>query len=167
AGMMGQFRVWFGVGWPHWPTQLTGLAILLLPLALQRRRFGERLFRVELLASLLVFCVLFNHQAESPSYVIASIGVAIWFAASERAGWRTAMLIACIAIINLGSTDLTPRAWYREYYVAYLLKTVPLIPAWIVMQLELHGVIRNRGSSDLIEAGKQDVALPEAVAHIG
>jgi len=30
AGMMGQFRVWFGVDWPHWPTQLAGLVILML-----------------------------------------------------------------------------------------------------------------------------------------
>ena len=59
AGLMGQFRVWLGVDWPHWPVQLAGLAILMAPLMLQRRRFGGLAFRIQLLASLLVskrFC---------------------------------------------------------------------------------------------------------------
>ena len=151
AGLMGQFRVWFGMEWPHWPVQLAGLAVLMLPLVLQRNRFGDHLFRIQLLASLLVFCVLFNHQAESPSYVIAMLGACIWFAASERAGWRTALLVACIVVVNLMSTDLMPRSLYRGFYVPYLVKTVPLIPLWIVMQLELHGRVKNAGASELAE----------------
>jgi hypothetical protein len=171
AGLMGQFRVWFGADWPHWPTQIAGLAILMLPLLTQRSRFGERIFRVQLLASLLVFCVLFNHQAESPSYVIAMIGVALWYATSEKAGWRTALMVACLVIVNLASTDLMPRSLYREYYVPWLLKTVPLIPMWIVMQLELHRVIANRGAaelselSELAEVNHRDVAVGDARAH--
>lgn len=168
AGLMGQFRVWFGVDWPHWPVQLVGLAILMLPLLTQRARFVDRLFRTQLLASLLVFCVLFNHQAESPSYVIAMIGAAIWFAASEPARWRTVLIVACVVIVNLASTDLMPRAWYRDYYVPYLLKTIPLIPLWIVMQLELHGLVRNFGApelSEITEAGEGDVARAKPLAH--
>jgi hypothetical protein len=165
AGLMGQFKVWLGVDWPHWPTQLAGLVILLLPLLLQRSRFGERVFRVHLLASLLVFCVLFNHQAESPSYAIAMIGVALWYATSERATWRTVLMVACLAIVNLASTDLMPRNLYRAYYVPYLLKTIPLIPAWIVIQLELHGLVTNRGASELAEMDQFDVAAGEARTH--
>ena len=168
AGLMGQFRVWFGVDWPHWPVQLTGLVILMLPVLVQRKRFGEYAFRVQVLASLLVFCVLFNHQAESPSYAIAMLGAAIWYASAEQAKWRTWLVAACLIIVNLGSSDLMPRAWYTAYYVPYLLKTVPLIPLWIVMQLELHGIIRNRGLaefSELAETDQRDVVLPQAVQH--
>lgn len=167
AGVIGQLRVWFGVNWPRWPVQLAGLGILLLPLVLQRARFAEALFRVQFLASLLVFCVLFNHQAESPSYVIAMLGVAIWFAASERTRWRVALLVACIVIVNLGSTDLMPRAWYREYYVPFLLKTVPLIPVWIAMQLELHGLVRNRSASEIAEMDEAYVSREQALPHRG
>jgi hypothetical protein len=164
---MGQFRVWFGVDWPHWPTQLAGLAILLLPLAVQRRRFGNPVFRLHLLASLLVFSVLFNHQAESPSYVIAMLGVSLWWATSERTAWRTALLAACVVIVNLASTDLMPRALYHAYYVPWLLKTVPLVPVWIAMQLELHGVVRNAGCSELAEVDQRHVARAEPVADGG
>ncbi|MDQ8165849.1 MAG: hypothetical protein P3A28_08865, partial [Gemmatimonadota bacterium] len=167
AGVIGQLRVWFGVEWPRWSVQLAGLVILLLPMLFQRRRFVEALFRVQFLASLLVFCVLFNHQAESPSYVIAMLGVAIWFAASERTRWRVALLVACIVIVNLGSTDLMPRTWYREYYVPFLLKTVPLIPVWIAMQLELHGLIRTRGGSEIAEMDEAYIGRAQALSHRG
>ncbi len=167
AGIMGQFQVWLDVDWPRLPVQLLGLVILLLPLVLQRRRFGEALFRVQFLASLLLFCVLFNHQAESPSYVIAMLGVTIWFAASEPARWRMVLLVACIVVVNLASTDLMPRALYHQYYVPFLLKTVPLIPVWIALQLELHGVIRNRGASEIAEMDQAYVARAKTVAHGG
>ncbi len=143
AGLMGQFRVWWGVDWPHWPTQLAGISILLLPLAVQRRRYADVAFRTQFLASILVFCVLFNHQAESPSFVIAMIGVSLWFAVMPRAGWRTALMVLAFVVVNLGSTDLMPRAWYKAYYVHYLLKTVPLIPLWLVMQAELLGLVTD------------------------
>lgn len=90
AGVMGLLQVWFGAPWPYWPTQLAGTLVLLAPLAPfapgLRRGQPDPTFRLHFLASTLVFCVLFNHQAESPSYSIAMIGAAIWFASSERAG---------------------------------------------------------------------------------
>lgn len=167
AGLMGQFRVWFGVNWPHWPTQLVGVLLLLAPFAVQRRRFAERQFRILFLASVLVFCVLFNHQAESPSYSIAMIGTSIWFAVSERTWWRIALMAASLLIVNVASTDLMPRAWYQGWYVPYLVKTVPLIPVWIVMQLELLGLIPNRGVSERREPDQGEIAAPEALAHGG
>ena len=144
AGIMGLFNVWWGVQWPHWPVQIVGALILLAPLAVQRRRYDSRHFRLLFLSSLLVFCVLFNHRAESPSYSIAMIGVAIWFAVSEAAWWRTALMIGAVVVVNVMSTDLMPHAWYTDWYVPNLVKTIPLIPVWAVMQLELLGVIPNR-----------------------
>ena len=60
-----------------------------------------------------------------------------------RAGWRTALMVLAFVVVNLGSTDVMPRAWYKAYYVHYLLKTVPLIPLWLVMQAELLGLISD------------------------
>jgi len=140
AGLMGQFRVWFGVQWPFWPTQLAGIVVLLAPL-LRGPAAWTRQFRITFLASILVFCVLFNHQAESPSYSIAMIGAAVWFAASERTWWRTALIVACLVIVNFVSPDLMPHAFYDGFYVKYLVKTVPLIPLWFAMQGELWGLV--------------------------
>ena len=43
------------------------------------RRWGDADFRLRFLCSLLVFLVIFNHRSESPSFVIAMAGIAIWF----------------------------------------------------------------------------------------
>jgi hypothetical protein len=167
AGLMGQFRVWWGVRWPNWPAQLAGVIILMVPLAVRWRHWERRHFRVLFLASMLVFCVLFNHQAESPSYSIAIIGASVWYAASERTWWRTALIVACIVIVNVASTGVMPRTWYREWYVPYLVKTIPLIPLWFVMQLELLGIVPNRGVLERAKPNKLDLVAPEAFAEAG
>lgn len=160
AGLMGQFRVWFDVRWPFWPTQLVGLALLMAPL-LRGPRAWTPTFRLNFLASILVFCVLFNHQAESPSYSIAMIGAALWYAASDRAWWRTALIAACFLIVNVASTSVMPHALYDDYYVKYLLKTVPLIPLWIVMLGELFGLIPTGQASERAESHERDAAAAE------
>lgn len=163
AGLMGQFRVWFGVQWPFWPTQVAGLVLLLAPLLRGPAAWTTR-FRTNFLASMLVFSVLFNHQAESPSYSIAMIGVAVWFATSARAWWRTVLMLFCLIVVNLASTDLLPRALYQAYYVKYLLKTIPLIPLWIVMQGELFGLIRNGAESKRGESDQSNLPATEVLA---
>ncbi len=163
AGLMGQLRVWFGVQWPFWPTQLAGLVLLLAPLLRGPAAWTTR-FRTNFLASILVFSVLFNHQAESPSYSIAMIGVAVWFATSERVWWRSALMAFCLIVVNVASTDLLPRALYQAYYVKYLLKTIPLIPLWIVMQGELFGLIRNGSDSERAKSDQGNLPAPQVLA---
>jgi len=60
-----------GVHWPAWPQQLVGALILLAPLVARFRRAPDERWSALYVASLLMFCVLFNHQSESPSFVIA------------------------------------------------------------------------------------------------
>ena len=166
AGLMGGLHVWFGVDWPHWPVQLAGVLIVLAPIVFRRDRWSDAHFRLQLIASILIFAVLFNHQSESPSYVIAMLGIAVWFASSERALWRTALIVFAMLLVNGGSSGVLSRDLYQRVYLAYLLKTVPLIPIWIVIQLELHGLLRSRrDDSELGEADAPDVASREAIAH--
>ena len=154
AGLMGVLHVWFGLTWPHWPVQLFGLIVLLAPIALRRDLWTDVRFRTLLIASILVFCVLFNHQAESPTYVIAMVGMAIWFATHDRSAWRIARIVIAVLLVNVGSSGILPSAVYQMVYVAYLLKTVPLILIWCVMQLELLGLLGNTDS----EFGERDAA---------
>ena len=145
AGISGLMNLWWGVRWPDWPVQLAGGLLLVAPLALRREAWATSNARLRVLASVLVFCVLFNHRAESPSYSIAIIGASIWFAVSERTWWRVALIVAVLVVVDLMSTDLMPHDWYAGWYVPNMVKTYPLIPLWVVMQLELFGVISNRG----------------------
>ncbi len=170
AGVMGQLHVWFSVDWPHWPVQLAGLVILLSPIVFQRRGYVDPGFRLRFFTSTLVFCVLFNHQAESPTFVFAVVGAAIWYAASDRAWWRTVLILAVLLVVSGGSSGILPPGVYRGVYVAYMLKTLPLIPLWIVMQAELWLMRGVPGepirASERPETGQLDAAGPQAAPEL-
>src|SRR2546423_1668603 len=84
---------WLGADWPHWPVQLAGTLLLLAPLALERRRWSDRAFRLRFLCSLLIYLVLFNHQSERASFVIAYTGLSLLYAASAPDPLRTGIAL--------------------------------------------------------------------------
>ena len=116
ASVMRALHDAFRVTWPNWPVQLAGVMVLLAPL-LRRSSWSDQHFRRTYLSSLLVFVVIFNHQAERPSFIIAATGVALWFIWSPRDHLRLALVLFSLLGLN---------AW------GYL-------PVWLVMQAELHG----------------------------
>ena len=164
GGVMYQLRQWLGVTWPNWAVQLAGTALLLAPLG-RVRCWTDPRFRVRFLCSLLVFVVIFNHQVESPSFVIAVAGIAIWFVTSERTKLDVALMALTILVVSLSSTELMPHAWQRDFFVRYRLKTIPCLLVWLVMQAELLGLRRSAPLGQRAEVGKADVATPQALAN--
>ncbi|HEY2067041.1 MAG TPA: glycosyltransferase family 87 protein [Gemmatimonadaceae bacterium] len=126
---------WLGASWPNWPVQLGGTLLLLAPLALRRDRWEEHRFRLLYLCSVLIYVVLFNHQAERASYLIAFTGIAIWFAAEPRATWRTALFALAFVTITLMST-LIPGSPKSPTAMLYRLAG-PSLLVWIAIQVEL------------------------------
>lgn len=132
--------------WPSWPLQLTGTLALLAPVVAHRAAWTDPAFRRLFLCSLLVYVVLFNHQAEPQSYVIAATGLAIWYVTGPRTAVRTLLTV----LVMLG------------------LHTVPATLAWLLIQRDL--VARGRIAapvSDRPEAVEYDVATLEPVDQPG
>jgi hypothetical protein len=121
ASVMRLVRGEVGGTWPNWPVQLLGTAALLLPLVVRRDQWGKAEFRLHYLALLLVYAVLFNHQAERASFVIASAGVAIWCVTPPARVQHPVLRAALAALALVG------------------LKTIPLALVWLAMQAELYG----------------------------
>jgi hypothetical protein len=84
-----------------------------------------------------MFCVLFNHGAESPSFVIAVAGVAIWFAVSERDRFTWGVLAVVVIGTVLSASDAMPTGLRREIFQHYRLKTLPILLVWALTQVEL------------------------------
>jgi hypothetical protein len=127
-----------GADWLNWPIQLAGAALLMAPLFARRRRFSEWNFRRLYLCSVLVFCLIFNHKAESPAFVIGIAGAAIWFAALERrTRWEWVLFGLIVLLTILASSDAMPRVLQRELFDPYRLKTVPVISLWMEIQRRL------------------------------
>ena len=134
--VMEQVHLWTGVDWPNWPVQLAGALTLLAPLT-RISRLGVKRFRLLFLASVLMFCVLFNHKAESPSFVVAAAGVAIWFVVSRRdwLAW-TAFALFLVGTV-LSASDAMPEALQQRFFEPYRFKTVPVLVIWMLTQAGL------------------------------
>ena len=113
--LMRNLREWWHIDWPNWPIQLAGTALFLMPIALRRDRWRCPTFRIEYLCSLLLYVVLFNHQAERQSFIIAATGSVIWFVTSPRTLERGVLL--ALALIGV--------------------PTVPYLVLWLVIQTQL------------------------------
>jgi hypothetical protein len=152
-----------GVAVPNWPIQLVGTLALLAPLAIRRDRWDDARFRLLYLCSLLLYVVLFNHQAERASYLIAFTGATIWFASGRVAGWRTWLYGTAALTIPLMST-LVPGAWLRTEAATTYRLALPCLAIWLVVQHELlrraHSVARAATTSDQLGVDVElDVAL--------
>ena len=124
--------------WPNWPQQLGGVLLLVAPVLMRRARWRQWSFRLDYLCSVLVFCVIFNHQSESPTFVIAVAGAAIWFAALERPSRGEWALFGFVVVCTiLASSDAMPHAIQRAVFDKYHFKTVPCIVLWVVLQVRL------------------------------
>jgi hypothetical protein len=123
---------------PNWPIQLAGVLLLVAPVLARRDRWSEWGFRLLYLCSVLVFCVIFNHQSESPTFVIGVAGAAIWFAMLERpTRWEWAVFGFVVVCTVLASSDAMPRVVQKSFFDPYKFKTVPLVVLWVALQRRL------------------------------
>ena len=149
--LMQYLYMWFGADWPNWPVQLAGTMLLLLPLALGRRRWGEYRFRLRFFCSILVYVVLFNHQSETATFVIAFTGIAIWYVSSERNPWRTAVVAAMLLVMLLHDVEIVPLWVKDQIFVPHRLKGIPCVAAWFAMQAELFATaLRNESAGSAL-----------------
>src|SRR5213083_1613790 len=150
--LMQYLYMWFGADWPNWPVQLAGTMLLLLPLALGRRRWWEYRFRLRFFCSILVYVVLFNHQSETATFVIAFTGIAIWYVSSERNPWRTAVVAAMLLAMLLHDVEIVPLGGKDQSVVPHRLKGIPCVAAWFAMQAELFATaLRNESAGSRSE----------------
>ena len=127
---------WTGTSWPNWPIQLLGTIALVAPLVLRHDRWDQSRFRFLYLCSLLLYVVLFNHQAERASYLIAFVGATLWYAESPRDRWRTTLYGVAFLTIPLMST-LVPGAMLRTQTATLYRLALPTLAIWLAIQWEL------------------------------
>lgn len=154
GGIMYQLRVLFGP-LPNLPIQLAGLVAMLLSVVVRRSAWIDPRFQRLSLAALLLFCLVFNHQAESPSFVIAVCGMAIWYIERGPGRWQLPLLIVCAGIATLGAGDIVPRAFRLAVMLPYRVRTIPCLVMWVVVLVELWR-FPARSASDVAEAHQSD-----------
>jgi hypothetical protein len=112
--------------------------LLFCTVYIHTKKFAETYFKSLVLASILIFHVIFNPAAESPTYIIAVTGVAIWwcFSPKEKIDWI--LIIGCYFLTILSPTDLVPRFIKREFILPYVLKALPCVLIWFRLLYLIH-----------------------------
>jgi hypothetical protein len=95
-------------------TLLFGLIILFTPL-LKLKQFNNPLFRINYLAFILIWIVVINHKAESPTYVIAMSGIAIWYFTNPKIFFNTTLLLLAFFFTSIWTTDIVPYSFKDNF----------------------------------------------------
>jgi hypothetical protein len=133
--IMGILKSWFGVNATK-AIQIAGLILLSIPL-LANKMHSNKQFRMLYLCSALIWVVIFNHRAESPSFIIALTGIVIWFVMQEPKPLITIFILLAIAITSLAHSDLLPVSFRINFIDAYEIKGLPSFVLWIVIQYKI------------------------------
>jgi hypothetical protein len=135
--IMGVLKPWIGAVISK-PIMQTGAAIILLiPLA-STKSYKNLQFRLFYLCSILIWVVTFNHKAESPSFIIAVAGMAIWMVAQELKPIHIVLVVFAIAVTSLAHSDIFPRAFRDSYVDAYVIKGIPAFVLWVIIQTNIY-----------------------------
>jgi hypothetical protein len=128
--VIGWLHSWFGAEFNKQIIVATGVILFLLPF-LRIRQYKQYAFRLLALTSLLIWIVIFNHKAESPTFIIAMAGVSIWFITSKKNTLNIILFVSALVLTSLSPTDLFPRYLREEYIKPYNFKVLPCILIWL------------------------------------
>jgi len=134
--VMGWLYTWFGWDVNKMAVLFLGAILFCIPL-LRIKQYNSTNFRIIFLASVLIWVVIFNHKAESPTFIIAITGVSIWFFSQPYKIENLILLLFAFIFTEISSTDLFPRTLYYEWIKPYSIKALPCILIWLKLIFEL------------------------------
>ena len=127
--VMGLLETWFHLVLSKNAVALAGMALFLLPL-IHIRKYADLTFRLLYLASALIWMVIFNHKAESPTYIIVMSGIGIWYFSQRSDALNRVLLILSFLLISMSVSDLVPAPVRNGFIRPYGIKAVMGIVIW-------------------------------------
>ncbi len=116
-----------------------GIAAIMYLLPLLRFKLLKSVnFQLSYLAFLLIGLVIYSSSAESATFVIAMMGVAIWYILQEeKKWWVLTLLVFALLLTSLSTTDFFPKFIKVEYVRPYALKALPCFLVWLAIAYQL------------------------------
>jgi hypothetical protein len=134
--VMGWLHAWFGFDPGKQIILLLGVLLFLIPLT-RIKEYKNFTFRFLTLTSILLWVIIFNHKAESPTFIIAMAGVGLWFITSEKNNLNIVLFVSAFILTSLSPTDLFPRSLRDDYVTPLVLKAFPCILIWLKINWDM------------------------------
>jgi hypothetical protein len=119
---------------------LLGAIILIVPAFLFRRHINPH-FRVLYLALILIWMVVFNHKAESPTFIIAMLGVGLWYFHSIKTKINFYLTLLTFFFTSLWFTDIVPRP--LKEIIMHVQYIKPFFPILVLVRIAYSLLSRN------------------------
>lgn len=134
--VMGILLVWFK--YDASKLGVVGMGLILLATQLIHfRKYKDTEYRFLILISLLIWIIIFNHKAESATFIIAVVGMALWFFSQEYSKLNILLIVLAFFLTVLSATDIYPKYIRVNYLKPYLVKVIPCILIWIKLTYDL------------------------------
>ena len=141
---------------------LPGMLLFAAPY-LRVSQFRNESFRFLYLSSALMFMVLFSTGTETYGYLTAMIAAGIWYVNTPTRNTtpilNLVLLIFCIILTSLSTTDIFPKSVKMEYVRPYALKALPCTLIWLKIVWEQ--LTQDFSSSLVISKNVQPKQLKE------
>jgi len=134
--VMGWLYVWFKLNIQKNLVLAAGALIFLIPF-IKYKMYKSYYFRLLIVCSILIWVIIFNHKAESSTFIIADCGMAIWYFSKPRKIGDTILIISAFILTILSPTSLFPDYLKTNLVIPYVLKVVPCIFIWVKINYEL------------------------------
>ena len=130
------------------------LGLFALPY-LRIQQYKNTDFRLLLLASVSIFLCLFSTGTENSTYVIAYVGIGVWFVVSKLPIKLKIVLLVLAILASLSPTDIF-KPLKEPYIIRYSLRAVPPALIWLAIVyemcfLEFKNDENNRNCSTLLQ----------------
>lgn len=140
VSVMGIAQAWFGMAKTDSNYRIiesVGAVLFLLPF-LRFSLWSNRLFQRRMVAYFLLFMIVFNKMAESPTYVLAVTGVALWWITLDTPTQLDRLLLTLVIVFtSLSPTDIFPNIVKEQFFQPYNIKAVACILVWARVQYQL------------------------------
>lgn len=133
---MGVLHTWFGLNSGKDMLVLIGFISLLVPFIFIKQ-FKDFQYRLNWFVAMLIWLVIFNHKAESPTFIIAFTGIAIWLFTSPKNKYITFLAVLAFVFTSLAPTDIFPLSIRQSFFEPYAIKAVPCILIWGFITFEM------------------------------
>lgn len=152
--VIGWLKTWFGLELNKSYVSVAGALLFCLTLT-RIKAYQQYEYRILILASILIWIVIFNHRAESPTFVIAMSGIALWYFSQKQTRLNLVLLILAFVFTGISSTDLFPKSIRDQWVAPYVIKAVPCILIWFKLGYDLLvGPLQPRVISSSMESQK-------------
>ena len=135
VSVMGILHSWFRVNISK--NQIMGFGCLLfLSPFFQYWKYKIYNFRLLTLCVMLIWVVIFNYKAESPTYIISVAGISIWFFSREKTKLNILIVTLAFVFTSIASGDLMP-VFIRNFLTYYNIKALFSTILFFVLLIDL------------------------------